>query len=204
MADAQPTLSHSHRQTGANNPNWHGGRVLASNGYVLIRVGTAHHLADVRGYAYEHRLIAEEKIGRRLEPGELVHHKDENKQNNSPDNLEVVLGNTEHLAHHRGCDSNRQLPDESNELVECACGCGEQFLKYDEDKRPRRFITGHNTTRHREAAVLEVMQIGVAERLSEIARRIDKPKNAAFSALSSLIRRGNVVKVGTGLYQRIA
>jgi hypothetical protein len=33
---------------GARNPNWKGGRLVASNGYVLVRVGVGHHLADVR------------------------------------------------------------------------------------------------------------------------------------------------------------
>lgn len=43
---------------------WKGGRSIASNGYVLVRVGKKHHLADVRGYAYEHRIVAEQKLGR--------------------------------------------------------------------------------------------------------------------------------------------
>jgi hypothetical protein len=34
-----------------NNSNWKGGRLIASNGYVLVRVGIGHHLADVRGAA---------------------------------------------------------------------------------------------------------------------------------------------------------
>lgn len=54
---------------GAKNGFWKGGRTVASNGYVLVRVGTDHHLADVRGYVYEHRLIAEQKIGRHLRAG---------------------------------------------------------------------------------------------------------------------------------------
>ena len=49
---------------GKKNGMWKGGRSVASNGYVLIRVGMDHHLADVRGYAYEHRLVAEKKIRR--------------------------------------------------------------------------------------------------------------------------------------------
>jgi hypothetical protein len=100
--------------------NWKGGSV-ASNGYKLVFVGKGHHLADVRGYAYEHRLVAEEKLGRRLGEGEMVHHKDENKLNNDPDNLEVVKGNAEHLVLHRGESSNRRRPGEPNELVTCAC-----------------------------------------------------------------------------------
>jgi hypothetical protein len=48
-------------QTGPKNGMWRGGKSLASNGYILIRVGNDHPLADVRGYAYEHRLVAQEK-----------------------------------------------------------------------------------------------------------------------------------------------
>lgn len=57
------------------NHNYKGGSI-ASNGYKLIFVGKQHHLADIRGYAYEHRINAEKKIGRRLRPGEQVHHLD--------------------------------------------------------------------------------------------------------------------------------
>lgn len=51
---------------GPENYMWKGGRAVTSHGYVLIRVGAEHHLADVRDYAYEHRLVAAEKLGRRL------------------------------------------------------------------------------------------------------------------------------------------
>ena len=64
---------------GDKNGMWRGGRTVASNGYVLVRVGIGHHLADVRGYAYEHRLVAEAKFGRRLLRGEVVHHADGDK-----------------------------------------------------------------------------------------------------------------------------
>jgi len=37
-----------------------------------------------------HRVKAEEKLGRQLLPGEIVHHKDGDKWNNHPDNLEVM------------------------------------------------------------------------------------------------------------------
>ena len=39
---------------------------------------------------YVHRILAEIKLGRPLEPGEQVHHKDRNGLNNPMDNIEVL------------------------------------------------------------------------------------------------------------------
>lgn len=127
------------------NPMWRGGRITTSDGYVLICVGKEHHLADIRGYAYEHRIIAEIKLGRRLLPGEEVHHKDENKSNNRLANVVVKSSRAEHKAEHRGPDSDRRMPNESNVPIECRCGCGEMFRKFDESGRPRLFVHGHNS-----------------------------------------------------------
>lgn len=138
-------MSGGDQTKGPRNGNWKGGRSVASNGYVLIRVGRAHHLADIRGYAYEHRVVAEQKLGRRLLPGELIHHINENKTDNRPENIKVEASIAHHRAEHRVHDRGRRLPDELNSDVECECGCGQVFAKYDETGRPRRFVTGHNT-----------------------------------------------------------
>lgn len=129
------------------NPNWRGGRSVASNGYVLIRVGTHHHLADVRGYAYEHRLVAEEMLGRRMRPQEVVHHVDGDKQNNLPKNLRVFGNRAHHFVTHRGPNNNCQLPNEPNVTIACACGCGRTFPQYDRYGRPRKFVSGHNSNK---------------------------------------------------------
>ena len=129
---------------GPDNPNWKGGKSVASNGYVLLRVGLQHHLADVRGYAYEHRVAAEEKLGRRLKDGEIVHHRDGDKTNNAHENLEVFPDIVWHLFHHRAPDSDRRKPGESNANVSCECGCGARFKRFDPSGRPRRFVSGHN------------------------------------------------------------
>lgn len=133
-------------QTGPNNPNWRGGRIIEPRGYVLIRVGVGHPLADVRGYAYEHRLNAEKALGRALRPGEEVHHDDEIKGNNDPGNL-APLTSPEHNARHRKHDKGLRNPGETNPEVCCSCGCGVAFLKFDSSGRPRRFAPGHNCPR---------------------------------------------------------
>ena len=120
-------------------------RTISSGGYVLVWQPD-HPNADVRGYVYEHRLVAENTLGRPLSADEQVHHLDGNKQNNSPDNLEVLTF-TEHRVKHRAKRFDRQLPGEANPIIECACGCGEQFEKYDSVGRPRRFVSGHNMNR---------------------------------------------------------
>ncbi len=48
-----------------------------------------------------HRWVAEKKLGRKLNDGEVVHHKDRNKKNNSPANLYVFRNQNEHDKAHR-------------------------------------------------------------------------------------------------------
>jgi len=137
---------------GPKNGMWKGGRSVASNGYVLIRVGIDHHLADVRGYAYEHRLVAEEKLGRRLRAGEQVHHVNENKSDNRPENIEIEPSQFHHQAKHRRAERGLRVPDAPNPLIECACGCGERFPKFASDNEPRRIINGHRYSGERNAS----------------------------------------------------
>lgn len=47
----------------------------------------------------KHRAIAEQKVGRKLGPNEIVHHADEDKDNNAPLNLDVE-GRSHHTAAH--------------------------------------------------------------------------------------------------------
>lgn len=52
-----------------------------------------------QGGRHQHRVVAERKLGRALAPGEIVHHKDGNKKNNHPDNLEVMT-QAQHMREH--------------------------------------------------------------------------------------------------------
>lgn len=48
---------------------------------------------------HEHRVVMEQKLGRPLLPGEIVHHIDHDKKNNHPDNL-MVMTQSEHARLH--------------------------------------------------------------------------------------------------------
>lgn len=52
-----------------------------------------------RNGRHEHRVVAEQKIGRALMPGEVVHHIDQDKHNNDPENL-LVTTQREHMRLH--------------------------------------------------------------------------------------------------------
>lgn len=51
------------------------------------------------GWRYEHNVVAEAKYGRKLKPGEVVHHIDGNCLNNEIDNI-IILTRSEHTSLH--------------------------------------------------------------------------------------------------------
>lgn len=92
---------------GSRNGSYKGGRVVDRDGYVLI-LAPEHPNATKAGYVREHRLVAEQMLGRHLRPEEVVHHKNHDKSDNRPDNLEVYASQQEHVsAGHRHGDSSR-------------------------------------------------------------------------------------------------
>lgn len=64
---------------------------------------TVRYSDDTRKTVLQHREIVEKQLGRKLEFFEVVHHKDEKKKNNDPDNLEIKLqmGKNSHINYHR-------------------------------------------------------------------------------------------------------
>lgn len=96
-----------------------GTRYVRPDGYVSIKVG-------IREYALEHRLIAADQLGRPLGPDDQVHHINGVRDDNRPENLEV-LTNAEHqrLHDHLGIRTRR-----SKVTVTCEwCGSESAPLK---------------------------------------------------------------------------
>ena len=87
----------------------------AAKGTAPWNAGTSQGWKDKRGYRWlyviengrrrarrEHRVLMEQHLGRRLEPWEIVHHRDGDPSNNSLANLEVVEFGAHSTAHHTG------------------------------------------------------------------------------------------------------
>ena len=87
----------------------------AAKGTVPWNAGKGQGWKDKRGYLWlyvtengrrvarrAHRVAMERHIGRRLEPWELVHHKDGNPGNNAIENLEIAEWGAHTAEHHTG------------------------------------------------------------------------------------------------------
>jgi len=57
-------------------------------------------MADSDGYCMEHRLVMARGIGRPLTPNDIVHHRNGDKTDNAPENLEIT-DRKAHLTAHR-------------------------------------------------------------------------------------------------------
>ena len=83
-------------RSGSGHTNWKGGRILVG-GYWYIYCPDHPNKTKQHRIA-EHRLVMESKLKRYLEPKEVVHHIDGDKQNNDPSNLIVFGSNAQHLS----------------------------------------------------------------------------------------------------------
>lgn len=97
--------------TGPRNSNWRGGTYRHTDGYVLQYAPS--HPYSVAGYVLQHRLVMEQKLGRFLEPWEIVHHVNEVKDDNRPENL-ALLDRSSHMKLHK----TRFPRDENGRFVE--------------------------------------------------------------------------------------
>ena len=145
------------------------GRKVGPGGYVYIRF-PSHPFATSGGYVREHRLVMEKMIGRYLKSGEVVHHKNGNRADNRPANLELHSSNSEHHRHHHA-DRERlnAMRIKGLEVKQrkaltrvacprfCGCGCGGRVVLTLEHKPSHlpKYLPGHWKRMHHAARFAE-------------------------------------------------
>lgn len=92
--------NHQYGLKGELNASWRGGKYTTYYGYIAVKV-QGHPFAHSDGVIFEHRLVAEKYLlteensvlinGKRyLKPDYVVHHKNHIRNDNRPENLEVM------------------------------------------------------------------------------------------------------------------
>ena len=94
------------RRRGADHPNWRQGFHITDSGYKEIPIAgsTEHHR-----YASEHRTVMESILGRKLQTWEVVHHINQDKLDNRPENLQVMTREQHASLHAMLRENNREL-----------------------------------------------------------------------------------------------
>lgn len=178
-------------------------RCSHSIGYTRVYIGKCHPMATKSGWVLEHRVVMSRKIGRTLLSGEIVHHRDGNKKNNSPENLELLDNQFSHgVAHRKPHSKATRLPGEPNRMINCACGCGELIREYDSGNERHRFVYGHHQrvqSKPVRTAIFSELSKGEKNR-SQLAAAAGTTVNSIASTLAKLRKAGTVVNIKRGLW----
>lgn len=110
---------------------WKEWKTIKKGDYLYAKI-PQHPKANKNGYVLEHRIVMENRIGRLLLENEEVHHIDENRHNNNPENLEIMIRG-EHQRFHKTIYPN-------GHFVKLICdNCGTEFER---DYNQRKEVKG--------------------------------------------------------------
>ena len=88
--------TNSEVNSGKNNPNWNGGRIITKDGYIQIYKPDHPRATKNHAHISEHILVVEKTLGRFLKGEERVHHINHIKDDNRIENLFLCKNNSEH------------------------------------------------------------------------------------------------------------
>lgn len=94
---------HGNHARGRNAARWNRGRMISSDGYILIRAGKIHPLACPNGYAYEHLMVwCSAGECRRPLPSEALHHINGDRTDSRIENLALLPRSEHNRLHNAG------------------------------------------------------------------------------------------------------
>ena len=96
---------HGNHVRGSDHYRWNKGKIVSSDGYVKIRVGRNHPLADPNGYASEHLLVWV-SAGDALGSNEVLHHLNGDRQDNRWENLQRMTKAEHNALHNKNRECN--------------------------------------------------------------------------------------------------
>lgn len=129
-----------------------------------------------RGREKTHRLVSEWKIGRKLLPGEVVHHIDGDKHNWHPANLMVLENAKDHFAHHP------EIAERMRKNNPAAGGLTPEWREKIAAKNRGKVRTPESRERYRLAALRR-----------EAAKSAEEKSERARKSLATSIQRGHKI-----------
>ena len=118
---------HGNHLRGSAHPKWNDGRIVSGEGYVKIRVGIEHPLADPNGYTYEHLVVWVSAGNPPPLKTQLLHHKDEDRENNRIGNLELKTRSRHNAEHNAKRFSRPVLTEDAVVAIRHRRAAGEEL-----------------------------------------------------------------------------
>lgn len=135
LSENRPIYCRSCAKKGKRNPMFgkissrnKGGHINKKLGYRTICVGKKN--------VYEHRLIMEKHLGRKLKRNEIIHHKNGNKLDNRIENLKLMTGRKHQKLHHKGKIGKRK-----GKIIKCIVCEKEFYIRPSWIKKGTRFCS---------------------------------------------------------------